>query len=231
MKKILLLLCLAMTSLIGFAQQNLQDVVYLKNGGIIRGIIIEQIPNKQIKIETSGQNVMVYQMEEIERLTREAIPGTLKSHKQQQSGREAHVELGAAMGNGTNGLDYYKMDFALGYRFSSDFYIGAGTGLHYYSKIESSLFPLFGRLQYNITPTKVTPFISCDLGYSFDPEDDFNGIGTIINPTIGVKFKSTNNSAVFLSLGYESQQFKFEYNYLSYSVNSGAICLTLGSTF
>lgn len=47
------------------------DVVYIKNGSIIRGIIIEQIPNVQIKIQTKDGSIFVYKMDEIERMTKE----------------------------------------------------------------------------------------------------------------------------------------------------------------
>jgi len=67
MKKHLALVLLVFISVIAFGQSNYQDVVYLKNGSIIRGIVIEQIPNKSIKIETSDKSVFVYQMDEIEK--------------------------------------------------------------------------------------------------------------------------------------------------------------------
>lgn len=54
-----------------YSQKNYQDVVYLKNGSVIRGIITEQIPNKYIKIETVGDNIFVFQVDEIEKLTKE----------------------------------------------------------------------------------------------------------------------------------------------------------------
>lgn len=47
------------------------EVVYLKNGGIVRGVIIEQIPNVQLKIQTMDQNVFVFKMDEIEKITKE----------------------------------------------------------------------------------------------------------------------------------------------------------------
>lgn len=49
------------------------DVVYLKNGSVIKGTIIEQIPNVSIKIKTKDGNVFVYKMEEIEKTTREEL--------------------------------------------------------------------------------------------------------------------------------------------------------------
>ena len=53
------------------AQTEYEDVVYLKNGEIRRGIIIEEIPLKQIKIKTRDGNVFVYGYDEIERKTKE----------------------------------------------------------------------------------------------------------------------------------------------------------------
>ena len=55
-------------------QVKSQDVVYLKNGSIIRGIIVEQVPNKSLKIETSDRSIFVYQIVEIEKITKENTP-------------------------------------------------------------------------------------------------------------------------------------------------------------
>lgn len=65
MKKLLISLTLLTFVLSAFAQGNYRDVVHLKNGSIIKGIIIEQVPSKQLKIETAEGNVFVYQMDEI----------------------------------------------------------------------------------------------------------------------------------------------------------------------
>lgn len=55
-----------------FSQEAaLQDVVYLKNGSIIRGIIIEQIPGQSLKIRIADGSVFVYQMSDVERITKE----------------------------------------------------------------------------------------------------------------------------------------------------------------
>ena len=52
---------------------NMEDVVYLKNGSIIHGIIIEQIPNESLKIKTKDGNVFVYKMTEVDKMTKEQI--------------------------------------------------------------------------------------------------------------------------------------------------------------
>jgi len=53
------------------AQTNYEEVVYLKNGSIIHGVIIEQVPNYSIKIQTKDGNIFVYKLEEIEKITKE----------------------------------------------------------------------------------------------------------------------------------------------------------------
>ena len=50
MKKILLLFILLVSVSIYCDAQNYSEVVYLKNGSVIRGLIVEQIPDVSIKI-------------------------------------------------------------------------------------------------------------------------------------------------------------------------------------
>ena len=48
-----------------------QDVLYLKNGSIIRGKIIEMLPDKTVKIRTADGSLFVYQMTEVEKIVME----------------------------------------------------------------------------------------------------------------------------------------------------------------
>lgn len=47
------------------------DVLYLKNGSIIRGLVMEQIPNESIKIQTADGSLFVYKMDEVLKITKE----------------------------------------------------------------------------------------------------------------------------------------------------------------
>ena len=55
----------------GLAQTDMMDVVYLKSGTIVRGMIIEQIPNKSLRIETTDGSIMFFTFEEIEKIAKE----------------------------------------------------------------------------------------------------------------------------------------------------------------
>lgn len=73
MKKLLLSLVLVLSSLVMFAQNNMHEVVYLKNGSVIKGVILEQVPNESVKIQTSDGSIFVYPMADVERITKETV--------------------------------------------------------------------------------------------------------------------------------------------------------------
>src|SRR5205085_2634048 len=80
------------------AQNNLQDVVYLKNGQVLRGVIIEQVPGQSIKIETPSGSVFVFKMEEIDRISKEATQETNTIAKSGLGERERRGYLGPIVG-------------------------------------------------------------------------------------------------------------------------------------
>jgi hypothetical protein len=53
------------------AGQDYVDILYLKNGSVIRGMIIEQVPNESLKIKTIDGSVFVYSMDEVLKFTKE----------------------------------------------------------------------------------------------------------------------------------------------------------------
>lgn len=76
MKNIILILALIVSTQI-FSQSQTRDVVYLKNGSIIKGTITEMNPSTGIKISTADGSIFVYKMDEI-----------LKTEKEEFVGRE-----------------------------------------------------------------------------------------------------------------------------------------------
>ena len=65
---IMLIMLLAVSS--SFAQQY-EDVVYLKDGGVRRGLILEQIPNESLKLKTAYGEIFVIQMSDISKTAKE----------------------------------------------------------------------------------------------------------------------------------------------------------------
>ena len=77
MKKLLIMLCLAVMSLPALAQdyKNYDDVIYGTDGSIVRGTIVEQIPGVSYKIATRDGNIFVYDALRVEKITKEAPIG------------------------------------------------------------------------------------------------------------------------------------------------------------
>ena len=80
MKRTILFLACLMGMTFAFAQTSLQDVVYLKNGSIIRGDIIEYAPNDTVKIMTNDGSVFVYDFAQVEKFAKEQSVGAINKN-------------------------------------------------------------------------------------------------------------------------------------------------------
>lgn len=125
------------------AQSNAIDIVTLKNGSVIRGIIIEQIPNKSIKVQTADGSIFVYAVGEVERINREQAhkssrPLSLGQSNGVSDGRKGYIGLGlgASFGkagnSGATGLNLNLIDF--GYLFQENIGIAGKWGGQGYSE-------------------------------------------------------------------------------------------------
>ena len=80
-----------------FAQQAKKDVVYLKNGSIIRGSIVMEDPGKLIKLKTSDKSLWVFKYDQID-----SIKHTDKEKVQLKTGYFNLTEIGVLAGNSNN---------------------------------------------------------------------------------------------------------------------------------
>ena len=206
-KRCLALIAFLFVTIFSFAQSNLQDVVYLKNGSIIRGVITELSPNQPVKIETADRNVFVFQWEEIERITKEPSPNqrsvtASRNSTGLQRGYKGIAELGSMAGDGVGA----KVLIINGYQFNPHFSLGIGTGLMVYEGWVG--IPLFADFRVNFIDKRVSPYFSAGIGYNIVGD----GLGTLINLTPGVTFKvGRNKNAINVGLGYEALEVQSEY--------------------
>lgn len=204
------------------AQNNRQDVVYLKNGGVTRGTIIELIPEKQIKIETVDGNVFVYQMSEIEKYAKEPTFTSKQKVEEDNTGMKRGYYGVFEYGTGFTFGDMagplrVKLNIINGYRINPWLSAGAGLGVRLYPG-EEMLLPFFADLRVNFLNKRKSPYFSMGIGYAFSPFDVSYG-GILLTPTIGVSVKLKNRKALNLGLSYEAQCLTYRYYdyYDSYS--------------
>ncbi|MES2619346.1 MAG: hypothetical protein V4615_00730 [Bacteroidota bacterium] len=110
----LLLILFSTLSVAGlYAQAEMEDVIYLKNGSIYRGVIVEQVPNVSMKIKTLGGNVFAVTMAEIEKITKEEKPAAPR-------GEDYRYGMHHGFGGSYHGRDstYHKFKYPNSGRFA-----------------------------------------------------------------------------------------------------------------
>jgi len=204
-----------------FGQINYEDVVYLKNGSIIHGMIIEQIPGASVKIECSDRNVYVFKTEDIEKITREPVTDSpfimkkIQIDSVKQRGFTIIPEINFSKIN-FSGDDFYYLwgiDLTAGYLINPHISVGVGTGLEY--NTYALYFPLFAALRYNILKKSVTPFFTAEGGYARVIKGgfpDYTG-GLRIKGGVGMKFFVSRQIAMNFSTGFKYQEFSYKYDY------------------
>ena len=140
-KRCTLILILITLLTFAYAQKKVEDMILLKNGDIVRGKIVEQIPNTLITIKTIDNNLLSFPINKIEKITKDTI-NVVSVFKSSFLG---FGEVGYAWKVNSNGEDIFKLNLMYGYRFNPYFYFGIGSGFRYYFQPNSFEFgiPLF----------------------------------------------------------------------------------------
>lgn len=224
MKTILSLLFGLLIIATATAQEKSIDVLYLKNGSIIKGEIIEQVPGVSLKIQTADGSVFVYKMEDIERITREFAPIKNSSASPAPSKLRSMIDIGYAVKMGNFGMDRIKLHITNGARLGKNVSLGSGVGLHYYHVDEVLLIPVYANLHINFIDGPASPYISFSGGYTFNTKNDFKGEGLYLNPVAGVSFKAGQRTMINIGVGYDIQSIRFVHG----RDNSGALSFMIG---
>ena len=121
MKKLFLTLTMLMAfSFAMLSQQNYRDIVHLKNGSVIKGVIIEQVPNEQIKVETSDGSVFVYEIDNIAKISKEKITGSSASWGNNNQDFSLPTAKGKMIVSGSTQLSYSSMTTEFEYQNMGD---------------------------------------------------------------------------------------------------------------
>lgn len=183
-----------------FAQSGKQDCLYLKNGSIIRGEIIEQIPNKTIKIQTKDGNLFVYNYEDVEKITREYNKSRSSNYDSNSNEQYEASDADNEAADRTNyfnqtvkgvvslsgqlmysnysyedfSYSYFDLSSGTGYFFMDN--LLAGIQLSYYSYggdiSDDHRFSFGPKVEYYFGNMKNKPFVSFDV--LFSSTEDYN---------------------------------------------------------
>lgn len=199
--------------------QSGRDVVYLKNGSVIKGSIMEMIPEGNIKIKTSDGSIFVFKMEEVEKTEKIEAPKftsqeptvTVTSNDKSTSGYEGPFII-ARVGPILNGLGVFSSDdeainisggVITGFQFNKNMSVGIGIETNNYSFTENQnssirTYPIFMDARFYIAKKTAQPMFSLQFGYALAGDASVN-----INNSSGFMYQDfvpqSNKGGAFLA--------------------------------
>lgn len=217
-----------------FAQSNIEDVVYLKTGSIIRGKIVDQLTTGKVKIELLGGSVFVFAATEIDSIRKEnrlknSIKEIRQNYYRKDRGFRNMTELAIIYGvnfkNDPNSAnqDDIGMSFQTinGYQFWPYLFVGGGVGIDRFITYQQTFSPFFLRLSSEFLKRKVTPYVYLDGGYSVmwkQPSNDYttsvkNVGGAYAAAGGGLRIYARSRASVILSAGYKMNMSSSSWSY------------------
>ena len=223
---ILLCACLLLLHSQGLAQwKHTEDVIYLHNGSIIRGHIIDQEIGSHIRIQVFGGSIFVFREEEIDKITIE--PALYKSivlryrkellpfqYRKQGLYHIASFGLGFAEGEwGLVGTPAFL--YRAGYHLHHRLWAGVGSGFEFYED-GNMMIPLLLDIRGDWKQKPVTLHYFLNAGYGVVGARGWRVArldgGLTGQAGLGLKFNTRRKSQWIFTGSYKFQQTYQEFN-------------------
>lgn len=216
---VVVMICL--TTVSAWAQDTKEDVVYLENGSVIRGQVMEYDPNGNIKIEIYGGSILVYKSSEVLKIEKETIQVAREfkkkkrsDHKVPNTGLYGTVAVGTLGGLGDWGepTPGISLKGVAGWYFHRLLGVGGGVGMMNLGG--PTFIPVFANIRGNFMKSTASLFYDINIGYGIGVVNPISSGfwrmesatgGLYLRPSIGVRFPSTKQTHVFLDFGYVIQ--------------------------
>lgn len=210
-----------------------EDVLILKNGWIIRGEITKREANGKVTIASSGRNVFVFNLDEIEQIRTELKPKRFRKADRpiiprkdliyKEKGLYHAIHAGFLVQNADSPYERSNGTMTVqtshGYRFNRYLGLGAGVGLSMIR--QGHTVPIFGEIRGDVLKTPVTPHYYVQGGYNLpafarDPRTEWSPEGPIEVQTdvtggrmfeggFGIRIHTASQLSWILTLGYREQ--------------------------
>ena len=192
--------------------QEYRDVIYMKNGSVIKGFYKELYPGDSLHMETIDGGLFICAVSDIERIAKERKDVYLIKRQPEivnaewyKNGYRAYIEYGSWMNLDDTRAHATSFVTSHGYAFGKVVFIGGGFGVDRISldnnstvitKSEINL-PIFANLRVNILKRRLSPFVDLKAGYTVLGVK--GGYGSFSS---GLEFNITPRFGLILSLGY-----------------------------
>lgn len=159
MKKTLLILSILITFLnINLIAQSREDVVYLKNGSILRGKVTETVSGKYTTVEIVGRNLIVVPDSALKLIQMDqVVPSSDRENK------ASSVEMAASVSFFGGSKNSAGCSFITSYRFPFRLSVGAGIGNEWFDQQQ---IPFIADFKYSFLKGSWSPYVYAQTGYA-----------------------------------------------------------------
>ena len=200
--------------------QEYRDVVFLKNGSVIKGFYKELYPSDSLHMETIDGGVLVCAFSDIERIAKERTKiyvvntqdaDLLPPRIWRPKGYIGSVEYERDINSSDSRLVTSSLFTLHGYQINPYLFLGVGLGIQQMEyetdvvklSFTKSTTPLFADMKAHLLKTRIAPFVEGRFGYCVS---GFKGL--YFNPSVGVSFGISPKTGGILALGYSYQNLK-----------------------
>lgn len=165
------MLAVVLIASISTFSQSFRELVYLKNGSVIKGDVVELLPDSLVKIEVADGSVYAFDYKEIERIIRDSKDAVAsKNVDTHDSISDFSLKKGSRLFASAE-LMFGEMPGArfsatYGAQLNNKFFLGGGTGFciaaDWYSDHYS--IPVFADLRVDFLEKKISPFMELRAG-------------------------------------------------------------------
>ena len=189
------------------AQDSYEDVVYLKNGSVFRGMIVEQVPGKSITIESVEKMNFTFTYEEIEKIRKELKQAATVPPKDTWYVSPPTVNiLQAGM---LTGRPQSVSTFSLMHGVQVDDHLSFALGVGWDDYSDVTMIPIFLDIRDIIAGGQASPFLFIDAGYSagrVKGRERWNAGGFVLNAGVGFIFYSSTAMSFDMNASYHLQR-------------------------
>lgn len=216
MKRILLIIAFS----VGFAlgnlhAQNREDIVYLKDGSILRGKVTENISGVKTTIEISGRNIFVLPDTLIKMiLFDQEIP------RQVRANPASPIEMASSVNFYGGSENSGGFTFITSYRFPFRLSTGVGVGIEWF---DHQQIPFMADVRYYFMKGSWSPCVYALGGYAVPLSNkdemsyqEYYG-GALAGAGAGMRFDFNKRNALVFNIGYRYQKTKTLYGYYGWS--------------
>lgn len=173
--------------------QAINETVYLKNGSVVKGTIVEQVPNESLKIKTGDGSIFVFQMSEVTKITKEEVKENpakkVVFSDGKHRGLDFAINAGYLIGVGdAEDSNFPSLEISLGKQLSKNLYLGLGAGAWIPTGDGDLQIPISidSKIMFPSRSSNVTPLGIFRLGYVINTAGDIeiDGHGYMDDQTI-----------------------------------------------